>query len=105
MKTVPPINKRCRICNRKKLLVDFEIDDDNKDRHTNICKECLTGEALCVGCVENKIIDTAEPMVEMLIDLVKDGMSCPPRLVHKINSLAILAGAKIYCEGCNERLK
>ena len=60
---------------------------------------------LCLNCVENQILDTAEPMIDLLIDLVKDGMEIPPYVVKKISNLALLAGAKISCESCGESLK
>ena len=105
IKTINPISKRCRICRSKKLLVDFDLDDGTNDKHSNICKQCLIGKDLCTCCVENKITDTAEPMVDLLIDLVKNGMTLPDRLLNKVTHLSLLSGPKIYCEACNERLQ
>jgi transposase InsO family protein len=38
----PPIEKLCRVCNTKKLLSNFDIDESVLDKRRNICKECLT---------------------------------------------------------------
>jgi superfamily II helicase len=35
-----PINKVCRICKKKKLLTEFEIDESANDRHSTVCKTC-----------------------------------------------------------------
>jgi hypothetical protein len=102
--TITPISKKCRLCNQKRLLVDFELDNDTKDKHSNICKECMTS-GFCNHCVEQRLLKTAETLTEVMIMLVQDGMVIPPRLANKINGLAILAGVKTYCDGCNERLK
>lgn len=83
MKNVP-ISKKCRICHTTKLLNHFEIDADTIDKHASICKECSEGNILCSDCVENQILKTATPMIELLIDLVKDGMHVPQHLVKKI---------------------
>lgn len=32
--------KKCKICNKNKLINNFDIKKDNKDGHKNICKEC-----------------------------------------------------------------
>jgi len=105
IKTINPISKKCRICNQKKLLVEFDLDNDTRDKHNNICKQCLTGSDLCICCIENGITNTAEPMVDLLIGLVKDGMTLPEKLLDKVTHLVLLSGAKIYCETCNERLQ
>src|SRR5215469_14911309 len=97
IKTITPISKKCRLCRVKKLLPEFELDDDTKDKHANICKECMTS-GVCNHCVEQRLLKTAESLTEVMIMLVQDGMEIPPRLASKINSLAILAGVKIYCE-------
>ena len=105
IKTIIPISKKCRLCRVKKLLPEFDLDYDTKDKHSNICKQSLTGKDLCMDCIENGIIDTAIPMIDLLIDLVKDGVPIPERLANTITHLSILSGAKIYCESCNKRLK
>ena len=102
---INPISKKCRICNQKKLLLEFELDNDTNDKHSNICKQCLTGKDLCTCCIENSIIDTAKPMIELLIDLVKDGMELPDDLISNVTHLSLLSGAKVYCDVCNERLQ
>ena len=60
---------------------------------------------ICDHCVEQRLLQTAESLIELMLLLVQSGMTIPPPLVDKINSLAILAGAKVYCEVCDERLK
>jgi hypothetical protein len=101
---VPPIQKRCRICQTVKLLNQFEIDERVKDKHESICKDCLAKKNLCTDCVETKIIETAQPMVDLLLDLVRDGIELPERFVKKIGDLALLAGMLVYCEDCNKKI-
>jgi len=37
-----PISKHCRICNQKKLLSKFHLDETTIDKHSIICKVCNT---------------------------------------------------------------
>ena len=88
------------------LLMNQSISFLPKVRDSAHIKQTLLsrGKDLCTCCVENKI-DTAEPMVDLLIDLVKDGMTLPDTLLNKVTHLSLLSGPKIYCEACNERLQ
>jgi len=104
MKDVTPISKKCRLCKSKKLLHEFELDVDTKDKRANVCKECMSSE-VCNHCLEQTLLETAESLTDLMILLTKNGLVCSPRLVSKIQSLAIIAGARIYCDACNERLK
>ena len=103
IKTINPINKKCRLCRSKKLLVDFELDSETRDKHANICKECMTS-GVCNHCVEQRLLKTAEFLTEVMIMLVQDGMVIPPRVANKISGLAALAGVKTYCEACNKKV-
>jgi hypothetical protein len=98
MKNVP-ISKKCRICHTTELLNHFEIDADTIDKHASICKECSEGNILCSDCVENQILKTATPMIELLIDLVKDGMHVPQHLVKKIDVPTVKPVIRRYKQG------
>ncbi|MFY9795883.1 MAG: hypothetical protein WCC17_07895 [Candidatus Nitrosopolaris sp.] len=100
----PPIDKRCRICKEKKLLNQFEINNRAKDKRSNICKDCLTEKITCQGCIDNKIIETAHPIIDLLLTLVEDGIELPERLVEKIGNLALLSGMTVYCDDCNKEM-
>ena len=105
MKTIqPPIQKRCKVCKIIKLLNQFDINENVKDKHESICKNCLASHILCSSCVESKIIETAYPTVDLLLGLVRDGTELPEELLKKIENLALLSGMTTYCDGCNKKL-
>ena len=82
----PPIEKLCRVCNTKKLLSDFDIDESVLDKRRNICRECLTEEDLCSDCVEGRIVEVSEKTLDLLFELVRRGLELPKELTQKIMS-------------------
>src|SRR5215469_3740678 len=75
-----PISKKCGLCKTIKLLNEFEIDEQKKDRHAEICKECMAkhqGPSIC-SCSCDKCIDgkikTAFSSMELLVTWIENGL-------------------------------
>src|SRR5215469_9634378 len=96
-----PISKKCKLCKTIKLLNDFEIDEEKKDKHAAICKECMTKHepsicsCSCDKCIDGKIVKTAFSSIESGLELSDD-------MLVMITSLAYSAG--ILCEKCEAEL-
>ena len=96
-----PISKKCKLCKTIKLLNEFEIDEEKKDKHAAICKECMTKHepsicsCSCDKCIDGKIVKTAFSSIESGLELSDD-------MLVMITSLAYSAG--ILCEKCEAEL-
>src|SRR5215469_2092816 len=49
MKTIP-VDKVCKFCKEKKLLVHFGVNDKARDKRDRICKECRTSTSSSELC-------------------------------------------------------
>ena len=86
MKTIP-VDKVCKLCKEKKLLVHFGVNDKAHDKRDRICKECRTSTSsseLCQGCVNERIIESSIPVSELLLDLAKGGIELPRELLNNL---------------------
>jgi hypothetical protein len=103
MKTVP-IEKRCKVCEQQKLLVEFEIDERLNDRHENICKDCRMPVEVCTNRLDFQVVQAMEPMIDLLLNLVRSGTPLPDNLMDKLVDLVHLAGLQCYCENCHQKI-
>ncbi len=105
-----PISKKCRSCGTVKLLNEFEIDEKRKDKHENVCKDCVTKEESaictcnCINCIDGRIIKTAFFAVELLLGRVENGLKLPDEMMILIQALAHTTGLTSYCEKCDKEL-
>ena len=104
-----PISKKCGLCKTIKLLNEFEIDEEKKDRHAAICKECMAkrqGPSICSCscdiCIDGKIVKTAFSSMELLLTRIENGLELSEDMLMMITSLAYSAG--ILCEKCETEL-
>jgi hypothetical protein len=103
MRTVP-IEKRCKVCKVKKLLNQFDIDERLNDRHDYICKNCRTPAEVCVNRLDFQVVQAMEPMIDLLINLVRSGTPLPDSLMEKLVDIVHLAGLQCYCENCHQKI-
>jgi hypothetical protein len=107
MKTIP-VDKVCKLCKQKKLLVHFGVDDKARDKRDRICKECRTSISssdLCQGCVNERIIESSIPVSELLLDLAKGGIGLPRELLNNLAYILHLSGFKYLCDSCGKKEK
>jgi len=104
-----PISKKCGLCKTIKLLNEFEIDEEKKDRHAAICKECMAKHqepsicsCICDKCIDGKIVKTAFSSMELLLTQIENGLELSEDMLMMITSLAYSAG--ILCEKCEAEL-
>jgi len=103
-----PISKKCRLCKTIKLLNEFEIDEEKKDKHAAICKDCMTKHepficsCSCDKCIDGKIVKTAFSSMELLLARIESGLELSDDMLVMITSLAYSAG--ILCEKCETEL-
>jgi superfamily II helicase len=103
-----PIDKICRICEKKKLLMEFDQDNKTKDRHETICKSCkeaIIEEHTCSDCIDEKIMISAYHSMDLLLDTMKNGTQPPAEILKLASEIAHRGGAKYYCESCEKRLQ
>ncbi len=88
---IPPIEKKCRVCKERKLLLDFEIDQKNKDKHENICKSCVTkveeDDHHSPDCITNKFLIGVYTQLECLLALVEDGVELPDEILEILGEI------------------
>ena len=84
-----PISKRCKICDTKKLLNEFNINQKSNDMRNNICKEC---ESICScgDCTTAKMFDVFDANIDHMLALIKNGLQIPDTIKEKIGWLADL---------------
>jgi hypothetical protein len=109
-----PISKKCRLCKTVKLLNEFEIDEKRKDKHENVCKDCMAKEenannvsictCNCGNCTDGRIVKTAFSAVELLLSRVENGLKLPNEMMMLIQALAHTAGTTRYCAKCEKEL-
>jgi len=95
---------------RYSLPVDyeFEIDEEKKDKHAAICKECIAKHqpsictCSCDKCIDGKIVKTAFSSMELLLTQIENGLELFEDMLIMITSLAHSAG--ILCEKCEAEL-
>jgi superfamily II helicase len=104
MKTVPPLEKRCRICKTKKLLSEFEINNNIRDKRENICKSCSEPQPTCPDCLEMKVVANAYTQLDLLLSLINDGLELPDDLLDLISQIAHRGELKCYCEACGKKV-
>ena len=107
MKTIP-VDKVCKLCKEKKLLVHFGVNDKTRDKRDRICKECRTSTSspeLCQGCVNERIIESSIPISEVLLDLAKGGIELPRELLNNLAYILHLSGFKYLCDSCGKKEK
>src|SRR5215467_7526181 len=97
-----PISKKCRLCKLFKLLNEFEIDEEKKDKHAAICKEPSLCSCSCDKCIDGKIVKTAFSSMELLLARIESGWELSDDMLVMITSLAYSAG--ILCEKCETEL-
>ena len=102
--TVPPIQKKCKVCKTKKLLNEFDFNERAKDKHETICKSCREPSYTCDSCIDHEIVDAAYPIINLLLTLVKDGVQLPSDLLDQITGLAHLGGMKCYCDSGGKKI-
>ena len=103
-----PIDKICRICEKKKLLMEFDQDNKTKDRHETICKSCkedIIEEHTCSDCIDEKIMISAYHSMDLLLGTMKNGTQPPAEISKLASEIAHRGGAKYYCESCEKRLQ
>ena len=107
MKTIP-VDKVCKLCKEKKLLVHFGVNDKARDKRDRICKECRTtasSSELCQGCVNERIIESSIPVSDLLLDLAKGGIELPRELLNNLAYILHLSGFKYLCDSCGKKEK
>ena len=107
MKTIP-VDKVCKLCKQKKLLVHFGVNDTARDKRDRICKECRTltsSSEVCQGCVNERIIESSIPVSELLLDLTKGGIGLPRELLNNLAYILHLSGFKYLCDSCGKKEK
>jgi hypothetical protein len=103
-----PISKKCGLCKTIKLLNEFEIDEEKKDKHAAICKECMEKHqpsicsCSCDKCIDGKIVKTAFSSMELLLARIENGLQLSDDMLIMITSVAYSAG--ILCEKCQAEL-
>ena len=97
-----------RLCKTIKLLNEFEIDEEKKDKHAAICKECMAKHqpSICTcSCnkrIDGKIVKIAFSSMELLLTQIENGLELSEDILIMITSLAYSAG--ILCEKCEAEL-
>ena len=107
MKTIP-VDKVCKLCKEKKLLVHFGVNDKARDKRDRICKECRTSTSsseLCQECVNERIIESSIPVSDLLLDFAKGGIELPRELLNNLGYILHLSGFKYLCESCGKKEK
>jgi hypothetical protein len=107
MKTIP-VDKVCKLCKEKKLLVHFRVNERARDKRDRICKECRTSTSsseLCQGCVNERIIESSIPVSDLLLDLAKCGIELPRELLNNLAYILHLSGFKYLCDSCGKKEK
>jgi len=89
-----PINKICRICEKKKLLIEFDQDNKTKDRHETICKSCKEAiiEEHTSDCIDEKIMISAYHSMDLLLDTMKNGTQPPAEILKLASEIAHRGG-------------
>jgi hypothetical protein len=104
VKTKPiPIDKTCRICRQKKLLSEFDVDEETTDLHSIICKSCDDLALTCPGYLKSKILVNAYTQLDLLLSLVNDGLELPDDLVDLLSEIAHRGGMKCPYDDCNKK--
>src|SRR5215470_2220203 len=99
-----PISKKCRLCKTIKLLNEFEIDEEKKDKHAAICKECMTKyepsicSCSCDKCIDGKIVKTAFSSMEQSLARIESGLELSDDMLVMIPSFA--SSARLPCQHC-----
>jgi hypothetical protein len=85
-------SKKCGLCKTIKLLNEFEIDEEKKDKHAAICKECMAKHqpsictCSCDKCIDDKIVKTASSSMELLLTRIENGLELSEDMLIMITS-------------------
>jgi hypothetical protein len=98
-----PINKVCRICKKKKLLTEFEVDESANDRHSTVCRTCDKHDYTCCQYhFEQMMIANTYNQSQLLLQMVKalqdNGAEIPRELLEKMYQIAHKGGGPGF--GC-----
>jgi RNA polymerase subunit RPABC4/transcription elongation factor Spt4 len=104
MRTVP-VDKACKLCKQKKLLVEFDVNNKAADRRDRICKTCrasTSSSELCQVCISQRIAESSIPTSEILLEFVKAGIELPDELLNNLAYILHLSGFRYLCDGCGK---
>lgn len=89
---IPPIEKKCRICKERKLLLNFDINDKAKDKHKNICKSCMASAEEdqtphTSDYITGKFLMSVYDQLDCLLALTENGVELPDEILEVMSEI------------------
>ena len=89
---IPPIEKKCRICKERKLLLNFDINGKTKDKRKNICKSCMASAEddqtpHTSDYITGKFLVSVYDQLDCLLALTENGVELPDEILEVMGEI------------------